>query len=433
MTSDWVGGSDGGAPLVSIIMANYCGGPFLAAAVCSVFAQTHSRLELVVVDDASTDDSVAILSRLAATDERIRVILRDRNVGVASARNAALDASRGDWIAVVDSDDVLHPRRIELLLAAAGEAGTDMIADDLVPFGAADAGEETLLQSLGIDSNTTVNAADLVRSDIGPQGIGSLGYLKPLIARSRIEGLRYDTRLSVGEDFDFYLRLLLAGPPMHVLPLPLYLYRRHTASLSHRLSEDALAAIIASNDDLIAKADVREVSKAADRRGQELRRALRYERLVSAIKARAWFVAAKVLMRHPQLFMPLCESVSDRRRRKRAIEIAGNGERARTVVLGTRSALDFIDAPSDAIFMHTEPLSVSAEDAPAKHRVLASKLNTWSAQGPLHLIAVGSESVDALGFVATWDRAQLLDNGGKQGRMVAPFGQSSVEGSSSNR
>ncbi len=408
----------GGLSLVSVIMANFCGGPFLAAAINSVLTQTHRRLELIVVDDASTDDSAAILYRLAQTDDRLRIVLLDTNGGAATARNCALDMALGDWIAIVDSDDILHPSRIKWLLSAAQDVGSNMVADDLVPFGAAGAKPRSLLQQLGIDAPLTVDAAALVRSDTGPRGVGSLGYLKPMVKRARIGDLRYDTRLLIGEDFDFYLRLLLNGPPMHVLPLPFYLYRRHSASLSHRLSETALSAMIVGNDDVAICAGGTELAAVAALRGRDLRRALRYERLVTAIKGRGIGATAGFLLRDPMLVARLLESLSDRRRRARAETPMDGDGNARTVVLGTGAVLDTFEVPSDAICIDTGPVPQVCDDDPVRHRELACKLNGWAEQGPLDLVAIGPEGAHAMGYAATWRSARLVAGDGGPGKTL---------------
>ena len=122
-------------PVVSVIMANDRGAAHLARAMASVLAQIERRLELTLADDASDDDSVAIARRFAAQDPRLRVIASARNAGPAATRNLALDMAEGTWIAVVDSDDLIHPERLARLIGAAGNAGVGMVADDLVYFG----------------------------------------------------------------------------------------------------------------------------------------------------------------------------------------------------------------------------------------------------------------------------------------------------------
>ncbi len=99
-------------PLVSVILPAYNAESYLSQAMTSVLEQTYAELELWVVDDGSTDSTVAIASRFAARDSRVR-ILRQENRGVAAARNAGIRASTGTWIAPIDADDIWHRRKLE--------------------------------------------------------------------------------------------------------------------------------------------------------------------------------------------------------------------------------------------------------------------------------------------------------------------------------
>jgi succinoglycan biosynthesis protein ExoO len=297
---------------VSVIMANYRGGKHLLAAVSSVLRQSHADLELIVSDDASPDDSTAILRQAMVGDGRLRLIEAVVNGGPSAARNRALDAANGDWIAIVDSDDLLHPQRLERLLAAAERLGADIIADDLVFFGETVASSgQTLLQPLDHCAPMTVTTSLYLEAS-GERGrIPPLGYLKPLIRRSLIGALRYDETLRIGEDYDFTLRLLLAGARFVAVPDPMYLYRRHDASISHRLSESAVGAMLAAHDRVAATAENAEQALLARRRRGLL--ALRqYEHLVGAIRDRRAGDAVKALLRHPGLVLPLARSFGER-------------------------------------------------------------------------------------------------------------------------
>ena len=96
-------------PTVSIVMANYNGATHLADAIGSAQSQSLRDLEIIVSDDASTDDSLEIVTPLMAEDRRIRLVQSPNNGGPAVARNRALALAQGQWIAVMDSDDLMHP------------------------------------------------------------------------------------------------------------------------------------------------------------------------------------------------------------------------------------------------------------------------------------------------------------------------------------
>lgn len=109
--------------LVSIVMPAYNALPFLREAVASVQAQTHQDWELLIVDDGSTDETVAVAQEMAAADPRIRVLQSAGQGGPARARNLAIDASIGRYIAFLDSDDAWLPHKLATQLAAMQQHG----------------------------------------------------------------------------------------------------------------------------------------------------------------------------------------------------------------------------------------------------------------------------------------------------------------------
>jgi len=98
-------------PLVSILVSNYNYGRFIGDTIKSALDQTYSNIELIICDDGSTDDSVEIIERYARRDSRLQLI-RKANGGQASGFNAAFAASRGEIIALLDSDDLFLPQKV---------------------------------------------------------------------------------------------------------------------------------------------------------------------------------------------------------------------------------------------------------------------------------------------------------------------------------
>jgi spore maturation protein CgeB len=98
-------------PFVSVVMPVYNGAQFVSAAIDSILAQTFTDFEFLIVDDGSTDNTAEILKTYAAADSRIR-ILHQANAGKVAARNAGSKAAKGEYIAVMDSDDIDHPDRL---------------------------------------------------------------------------------------------------------------------------------------------------------------------------------------------------------------------------------------------------------------------------------------------------------------------------------
>jgi succinoglycan biosynthesis protein ExoO len=309
------------APLISVVMANYQAGDKLIPAVESVLGQSLGDLELIICDDASGDDSLALAARFARTDPRVRVIRAESNGGPARCRNRGLDAARGQWIAIVDSDDIIHPERFERLLAAAAYRGADIVADDLLHF-YEDGSPVSLL--LAAEQNTLFSVTAEKWIGAGMDGSPPLGYLKPLIRAEVLNTLRYNENLRIGEDYDLVLRLLLAGATMAVVPEPYYLYRRHSGSISHRLAVADLAAMVDSQDAMTRQLGVLPPPLAAAfaARGAQLRHGIGFERLVEAIKGRRVGQALSLLAGNLRLALRLWRSFAEGRSRKAVATIA---------------------------------------------------------------------------------------------------------------
>tara|TARA_B100000780_G_C21079181_1_gene434537 strand:+ start:60 stop:860 length:801 start_codon:yes stop_codon:yes gene_type:complete len=104
------------SPLISVVMPCHNSGEFIQAAIESVLSQTYRNMELIIVDDFSTDDSKSIITRFSAQDSRIISVYKGINEGAAMSRNVALDLAQGDYIAFLDSDDVWNADKLETQL-----------------------------------------------------------------------------------------------------------------------------------------------------------------------------------------------------------------------------------------------------------------------------------------------------------------------------
>lgn len=124
-----------GVPKVSIVVPNYNGEAYLRETIESVQAQTFSDWEMIVVDDGSTDASAAIVREYSARDPRVRLLALGRNYGCpAIPRNFGIEAARGDYIAFLDSDDLWHPRKLEIQLAHLARSGTRFVSSRMRDF-----------------------------------------------------------------------------------------------------------------------------------------------------------------------------------------------------------------------------------------------------------------------------------------------------------
>ncbi len=335
-------------PAVSVLIASYGAQAFIERAIRSVLAQTLADLEVVVVDDVSPEGSAAIVEALAQEDARVRLVRMEVNGGPAAARNRAIAEARGRWLAVVDSDDLLAPDRLETLIAAAEAADADMIADDLLVF---DDGKANGAKPFLSARDRRVGVFDLslgeyIRRSVMYGADPNPGFLKPMIKRMSLDalGIRYDERLRIGEDDDLVIRLLLGGLRYRVVARPGYFYRKHGISISHRLSTSALDAMIAANEVLHRRITIQhpDLSRACRVRSTGLRRARAFDQLVSAMKERRFGTALFIAIRAPEalplLRMPLSGLARRLRRSPRVRSRSVESDELR-VLLDFREAL----------------------------------------------------------------------------------------------
>jgi glycosyltransferase involved in cell wall biosynthesis len=309
-----------GRPLVSVIMANFNSGAHLADAIGSVQKQTLRDLEIVVSDDGSTDDSVDIVTHLSVNDPRIRLLQSDRNGGPAAARNRALEIVKGEWVAIMDSDDLIHAERLATLIDLAERDGADVIADDLVEFYADNPQPARAVLGSRADAEPIwVDIAEYIKLNCFYGSGPNLGYLKPMFRASVLAGPegRYDETLKIAEDFDLVVRLLHAGCRMRIYPLPFYFYRKHKNSISHRLNKTVLEAIKVSSlrfQDGVFDSESR-VAAAIRYRMRSIDTALAYEMLLIALKNKSWLCAVRIAFTDPRAAMLLRIPIGVRLRR----------------------------------------------------------------------------------------------------------------------
>ncbi len=219
-------------PRVSVIVASYNYGQYIGDALRSVQAQTFTEWECIVVDDASTDGTPAIVQGFAAKDQRIRYVRMDRNEGVAAARNKGLGLAHGEYVQLLDADDQIAPRKLELHVAwLLAHPGTDIVYSDHVRF--VDVADFRLPGLLAPDERVSGRAA--LRRAIK----GNFLRLNAVLFRTGmvqdIGGFRSHFRYV--EDWDFWLRAMAMGHNLQFLdePLAIAAVRNTPDSLSKNL------------------------------------------------------------------------------------------------------------------------------------------------------------------------------------------------------
>lgn len=218
--------------MVSVIVPVYNAGRFVDEAVASVTAQTFADWELILVDDGSTDDSGRRCDEAAASDSRIRVIHKP-NGGLSDARNAGIDAARGEWITFLDADDRLDPRALELMTAEAASTRAEVVCADFYASADASAAPADMAKAY---SHETVTGREAVRRMLYQSGGPSSSMCGRLYARALWRNLRF-RKGTWYEDLDIFYRLMLRSRGVALMPGRLYLYRVHPGSFTQQWSK----------------------------------------------------------------------------------------------------------------------------------------------------------------------------------------------------
>ncbi len=210
-------------PLVSVVIPAYNAQATIERAIRTVLDQTTSPLEVIVVDDASTDDTLNVVTALASAEPRLRVMASSPNAGPGHCRNLGFAAAAGDWIAIQDSDDAWQPDRLEKMLAAAYEHRADLVADNMLLY---DAGSDEITRTGFATTHGLrwVTALDLFQQDVQLGAEFGYGLMQPLIRKAFLtdHGLAYGS-LRYGEDMVLLAEILFAGARAVLIPDPLYI------------------------------------------------------------------------------------------------------------------------------------------------------------------------------------------------------------------
>ncbi len=210
-------------PLVSVTMPCYNARATLPMALASLLAQDYQNWECIVVDDGSTDDPQEILE--AAADPRFRLVRFEENRGRGAARQAALDAARGKYLAMLDADDWYYPAKLS--------GQTDALEADprsvLVSSGMAIVGTDGHIAGVRCRSEVLQHKAP--RNSLRMPGFA---HAPSMLRADAARNAGYDQALKITEDIDFLLSLLTTGPYC-LLPSVHYAYTEHATATRRKI------------------------------------------------------------------------------------------------------------------------------------------------------------------------------------------------------
>lgn len=222
--------------MISVILPVYNGGHFLKESIRSILEQTEKNIELIIINDGSTDNSEDVI--LSIHDERICYVKHEKNKGIAASFNEGLKRAKGEFITFHGADDLSLPNRLERLLNEfccenIGFVHSDMllITEHNVPF------------SYWQASNVSPNDIYSFFLNVGtPFNNGSI-----LFRKEAVKNIFYDETINVGSDTDFILKVAKGKWRSYHVPEPLYIYRRHQTNVTNKKSYDDLAKHVRIN------------------------------------------------------------------------------------------------------------------------------------------------------------------------------------------
>lgn len=226
-------------PFISIIMPVYNAERYLTAAVQSVLGQGFRDLELICVNDCSTDNSLSVLQTLAAGDSRLQIVSAEKNGGPGAARNLGLACARGVYIGFADTDDAFAPRLLEQVVPRLLENNADEIVWGLTEIYFAGDGTEK-------KRNDVIPADGMYCGDRIPAAVAQLeeqtlfGYQWNSLYRASILNtyqIRFNTD-TLYEDFTFNIDFIAHAQTLCVCGISGYHYVRHAGSVTHGFIPD---------------------------------------------------------------------------------------------------------------------------------------------------------------------------------------------------
>lgn len=250
-----IGKKVNGAPLVSVVTPAYNAHEFIVETLESVLAQTVQNYEIIVVNDGSPDTE-KLEAVLENYYENI-IYIRQKNGGTASARNTAIKAARGSFLAFLDADDIWFPEYLEAQTKALAAKNLDLIYADALMFGAVRNRRETFMKKS--PSRGAVKSESLIEGICNIITSGTVARREKVLAC----GLFDEQLPRVGmEDFDLWIRLLKSGARAEYQRRVLLKYRVSPNSLSGSNVARARRAIVAL-DTLERKHKLNEAEKTA--------------------------------------------------------------------------------------------------------------------------------------------------------------------------
>ena len=230
-------------PLISVIIPVYNVEKYVAECLESVCAQTYRKLEIIIVNDGSTDGSREICSGFIEKDSRIRIIDQE-NGGLSAARNTGLEAASGNYILFIDSDDVVSKNHIELLYSAIASQGTDIAITVMTPFEGSYTNPECVSNNV-----LRMSSSAAVREMLYQGSFDSCAQSK-LYLSDLWEGIRFPVGY-LHEDLPTTFKVVLRTPDVSYFDSNTYGYRRNQEGINWATTTSSKIKTLDLVDDMV--------------------------------------------------------------------------------------------------------------------------------------------------------------------------------------
>lgn len=217
-------------PLVSVIICVYNGDKYLCRCIQSVVSQSYQDLEIIIVDDGSTDNTFAIIEEYAMSDSRICVV-RKVNEGLSLARKTGIEQAHGKYVQYLDSDDSLQSNAIEILVDTGERAQADIV---VFPFFFCEGDNRRKSLFVDLEQMAGVEYMKLILNSKAYWTVWSKFHLRSLYSEN-VEFIN----ISFGEDVVLSTQLLIHSAKVVAVNIPLLDYYVYLSSISHDLNEKA--------------------------------------------------------------------------------------------------------------------------------------------------------------------------------------------------
>ena len=219
-------------PKVSIIVPNHNYSDFISDAILSIKAQTYPNWECIIIDDASTDDSVGVIKNSIRGDDRFKLVVNPESVGVSATRNIGLDMATGEYIAFLDSDDCYMEYFLEMLVGLAQRTNASIVGARTAFAGSRFKFKPSNIKWNMNDYVVFDNPMDMEKA---PQNRKWIWIWRRIYKRDLLQQIRFHNEMKInGDDITFMLDLLYRVPNVVESNIAGIYHRVHPLSITSR-------------------------------------------------------------------------------------------------------------------------------------------------------------------------------------------------------